>query len=117
MIPTTPSHKYVGIYRINDAAAAGAWRESRNLLENPAVDAQTVRITHWDKLTDRLTEDQVHHTNAEGLAAEERARTRMGDKVLTGGREKLGSACNVRSEERRVGQECVSTCRTRVRPY
>src|SRR3546814_12611419 len=31
MIPTTPSHKYVGIYRINDAAAAGAWRESRNL--------------------------------------------------------------------------------------
>src|SRR3546814_18302329 len=78
--------------RINDAAAAGALRESPNLLENPAVDAQTVRITHWDKLTDRLTEDQVHHTNAEGLAAEERARTRMGDKVLTGGREKLGSA-------------------------
>src|SRR3546814_14346446 len=27
MIPTTPSHKYVGIYRINDAAAAGARSE------------------------------------------------------------------------------------------
>src|SRR3546814_17383289 len=29
----------------------------------------------------------------------------------------LNSACKARSEERRVGKECVSTCRSRWSPY
>src|SRR3546814_8592961 len=29
----------------------------------------------------------------------------------------LGGSCQVRSEERRVGKECVSTCRSRWSPY
>jgi len=34
----------------------------------------------------------VHHTSAAALAEEERARARMGNRVLTGGQEKLGAA-------------------------
>src|SRR3546814_14350706 len=29
----------------------------------------------------------------------------------------LDERCNIRSEERRVGKECVSTCRSRWPPY
>src|SRR3546814_12630244 len=29
----------------------------------------------------------------------------------------IGIACGARSEERRVGKECVSTCRSRWSPY
>tara|TARA_B100000678_G_scaffold276013_1_gene268431 strand:- start:294 stop:413 length:120 start_codon:yes stop_codon:yes gene_type:complete len=39
-----------------------------------------------------LTKDDVQHPTAQGLADEEQARARMGDDVLTGGAEKLGSA-------------------------
>jgi hypothetical protein len=90
MLPTLPVHRYVAIYRVNDAAAFEAWRQDRHLAESGFVDQATLLVTNWDKLTDRLTEDDVHHTCAAALAEEERARERMGDKIATGGREKLG---------------------------
>jgi hypothetical protein len=89
MLPTTPTHHYVGIYRIDDQAALAAWRDRRDLQDSPLVDWTACRVTCWDKVTERLTEDQVHHPTSESLAAEERARARMGDRVRTGGREKL----------------------------
>jgi hypothetical protein len=49
----------------------------------------TLLITHWDAITPCITEDQVHHSRSDALAAEEQARLRMGDKVVTAGREKL----------------------------
>jgi hypothetical protein len=92
MIPTTPSHNYVGIYKVNNAKAWRSWRESKLLAEATCVDQASLRVTHWDWLTAKLTKDAVQNPTSEGLAAEERARRRMGDRVLTSGKEKLGAA-------------------------
>ena len=92
MIPTTPSHNYVGIYKVNDANAWQAWQDAPLLTDAPDVDEVSVRVTHWEHLTDKLTKDAVQNPTSEGLAAEEQARRRMGDKVLTGGADKLGAA-------------------------
>ncbi|MBX9728682.1 MAG: hypothetical protein K2X31_07235, partial [Sphingopyxis sp.] len=59
---------------------------------SPLVEKESLLVTHWDKLTDKLTKDHVQHPTSEGLAAEECARARMGDDVMTGGTEKLGTA-------------------------
>lgn len=91
MIPTSPSHQYVGIYKVNDAAAWQAWQASRLLADAGCVDQASLRVTHWDWLTARLTKDAVQNPTSAGLAAEEAARLRMGDQVLTSGTEKLGS--------------------------
>lgn len=92
MIPTTPSYHYVGIYKVNDAIAWKEWRGLPGLAGAPCVDQSTIRVTHWERLTGKLTKDDVQNPTSEGLAAEERARARMGSDVLTGGIEKLGSA-------------------------
>lgn len=92
MVPTTPSHNYVGIYKVNDAGAWQAWQSSSQLAQASCVDSASTRVTHWDWLTDTLTKDAVQNPTSEGLAAEEAARLRMGDKVLTSGTEKLGAA-------------------------
>jgi len=92
MIPTTPGHHYVGIYKLNDAAAWGAWQDSPALADAPCLDRLSLRVTHWDWLTPQLTKDAVQHPSSQGLAAEEQARLRMGDRVLTSGADKLGAA-------------------------
>jgi hypothetical protein len=92
MIPTTPGHNYVGIYKVNDPAAWTAWKDSSLLADAPCLDRASLRVTHWDWLTGMLTKDAVQNPTSEGLAAEEQARVRMGDKVLTAGAEKLGAA-------------------------
>jgi len=92
MIPTAPGHNYVGIYKVNDAAAWQAWQRSTALAEAACVDQASLRVTHWDWLTGQLTKDAVQNPTAAGLAAEEAARLRMGDRVLTSGTEKLGAA-------------------------
>jgi hypothetical protein len=92
MIPTTPGHNYVGIYKVNDPAAWQAWQASPLLANAPCVDRASLRVTHWDRLTPMLTKDAVQNPNSAGLAAEEAARLRMGDRVLTSGTDKLGAA-------------------------
>ncbi|MEY2943087.1 MAG: hypothetical protein RLY97_1101 [Pseudomonadota bacterium] len=91
MIPTTPSHQYVGIYKVNDSAAWQRWQDSPLLTEAACVDQASMRITHWDWLTAKLTKDAVQNPDSQGMAAEEAARLRMGDRVLTSGTEKLGA--------------------------
>lgn len=91
MIPTTPSYSYVGIYKVNDAGAWKAWQDASLLANATCVDQASVRVSHWDRLTDKLTKDAVQNPTSTGLAAEEQARARMGDKVLTSGTEKLGA--------------------------
>jgi len=91
MIPTTPGHKYVGIYKLNDPAAWQGWTSVAPLAEAACVDSGSLRLTHWDRLTGVLTRDAVRHPTSAGLAAEEAARLRMGDRVLTSGTDKLGS--------------------------
>jgi hypothetical protein len=92
MIPTTPSHAYVGIYKINEASSWEAWQASTLLADVACVDQTTLRVTHWDWLTAQLSKDAVQNPTSAGLALEEAARLRMGDRVLTSGSEKLGSA-------------------------
>ena len=92
MIPTTPRYNYVGIYKVNSGDSWKAWKDLPDLAASPLVEQESLLVTHWDKLTDRLTKDHVQHPTSEGLAAEEGARARMGDDVMTGGTEKLGSA-------------------------
>lgn len=92
MIPTTPGHNYVGIYKVDDPAAWQSWRDCAVLTRAPAGNAASLRVTHWDHLTPVLTKDAVQNPTAAGLAAEEAARLRMGDRVLTSGTEKLGAA-------------------------
>lgn len=91
MIPITPDYRYVAIYKINDQEAAQeAWRGADVLLANSGLlRPDGFRVTQWDRATQRLTKDDVQHPTAAALAEEERARSHMGDRVRTGGTEKL----------------------------
>src|SRR3546814_8140849 len=50
------------------------------------------------------------------IEAKARGRT-LACHTVTDGKQPLGAFAYVRSEERRVGKECVSTCRSRWWPY
>lgn len=91
MIPMTPDYRYVAIYRINDGEAARkAWIGADAMLaKSGMLPPDGARITQWDRATPRLTKDDIQHPTAAGLAEEERARAHMGDRVRTGGTEKL----------------------------
>ena len=71
-----PEHDYVGIWRLSDESARGLWR-SDTLAQCPFIEPASLAVTCWDILTDRVTEDDVHHTTSEALAREERARARI----------------------------------------
>ena len=92
MIPTTPRYRYVGIYKVNSPDSWLAWKGAPELAGSDLVERDGLLVTHWDRLIGKLTKDDVQHPSSQGLAAEEQARARMGDDVLTGGAEKLGSA-------------------------
>lgn len=77
LVEFPPEHDHVGIYRLSDDSARAGWRNRRALRECPHVDASALAITCWDVLTPRITEDDVHHTTAAALAAEENARARI----------------------------------------
>lgn len=91
LMPTRPKHRYVAIYRIDGAEAAMTWRDAGALLEAAPVERASLLVTQWDRLTDRVSEDQVLNTSAAALAAEERARARMGERVVTDGLDKLAA--------------------------
>lgn len=71
-----PEHDHVGIWRLSDDSARSHWR-SRALADCPHIDQTLLAITCWDVLTERLTEDAVHHPTSAGLVGEERARARI----------------------------------------
>src|SRR3546814_20879463 len=96
-----------------------------------------MRISDWssDVCSSDLLLSKGHPLGATGIAnlyevslhlrGEAGARqvegARLGLAHIVGGIPDFGSACAVhileRSEERRVGKECVSTCRSRWSPY
>ena len=80
LIDAVPAHTFVATYHIDDEHPLAAWRSSRALAECGL--AEDVRITCWEPVTLRITEDEVIYTSAAGLAAEEGARARMGNRVL-----------------------------------
>ena len=83
LVDALPKHNYVATYHIAGDAAVDAWRDDTALHECALIDQASLAITCWDPVTPRMTEDEVIHTSAAGLAAEERARERMGTNVLT----------------------------------
>jgi hypothetical protein len=72
-----PEHRFVAIYRLSNDRARAAWHGARGLKESAAIDSAKTAVTCWDILTPRVTEDDVLHTTAKALAAEEAARERI----------------------------------------
>jgi hypothetical protein len=82
LVEHKPVHSHVGIYRLSTPDARAAWRgETALLRECPFIERETLAVTCWDMVASRVTEDDVHHTSAAALAAEERARARVGDRI------------------------------------
>jgi hypothetical protein len=84
MMPFDPPHRFVGIYWTQDDATASAAWDRPGLRESDLVDQASLCVSRWQRLTRRLTKDDVLNTSAADLAAEEQARARL--KRPTGGR-------------------------------
>lgn len=84
MLPGEPRHRYVALYWTqDDAAASAAWQE-HGLGDSPLIDPASLCVSRWHRLTHRLTIDDVRHTSADSLAAEERARRHLKRAGATG---------------------------------
>jgi hypothetical protein len=92
LVDSVPAHNFVATFHIESDAAVDAWRADAALRECALTDRASLAITCWEPLTPRTTEDEVIHTGSAGLAAEERARERMGTNVLTDRGNELKSA-------------------------
>src|SRR3546814_1812029 len=85
--------------------------------------AYEMRISDWssDVCSSDLHEDAAHHLHHQHLAATGHGEYRGAPARRALGviqrPQQPGVAVDVRSEERRVGKECVSTCRSRWSPY
>ena len=90
LMPTPASHAFVAIYRIDGPAAIAAWRDAPPI-DGALVDRSSLTISHWEPITRRITEDDVIHSDEEGIAREAQARARMGDRIHRGGEEKLAT--------------------------
>lgn len=90
LMPTAASHAFVAVYRIDGPEALRAWQEGATH-DSGIINPASLVISHWEPLTARITEDDVAHTTAAALAAEERARLHMGDRIHRGGQEKLAA--------------------------
>ena len=80
LVDAVPAYNFVATYHVTDDGTRTAWCGDRALADSGLVEA--VAVSCWDPVAPRITEDEVIHTDAAGLAAEERARTRMGTRVL-----------------------------------
>src|SRR3546814_16872772 len=82
------------------------------------------RIQRWFRLPP-VIESKSFHTSGERHGQHESASILQGDRYhigkfqldVVGGSPRSGHGGSARSEERRVGKECVSTCRSRWSPY
>jgi hypothetical protein len=83
LVESQPIHNFVGIYHIDDARAVKTWRHESGLHTSAMIDQASLSVTCWEPVTAKITEDDVLHTSSAALAAEERARERMGGQVLT----------------------------------
>jgi hypothetical protein len=89
MMPFDPEYRYVALYWTQDDAAASAAWDDPALHGTSLIDQPGLCVSRWQRLTRRLTEDDVLHTSAADLAAEEQARARM-KRAAISGRANLG---------------------------
>src|SRR3546814_4629356 len=73
--------------------------------------AYEMRISDWS--SDVCSSDLRGRSHGHRVGAD----PGIGARALGGGEGLLEQAIELRSEERRVGKECVSTCRSRWSPY
>src|SRR3546814_14689934 len=95
----------------------GLKRTSERLGENLAGLTGKARLDDDD--LDRIEEALITADLGPAMAARIRERLAARRDAVAGGTEELRKigADEIRSEERRVGKECVSTCRSRWSPY
>jgi hypothetical protein len=84
MLPGQPRQRYVALYWTQDDAAASAAWEQAGLGDSPLIDAASLCVSRWHRLTRRLTTDDVRHGTSDDLAAEERARKHLRRAGATG---------------------------------
>src|SRR3546814_18481784 len=99
LVGTLVTHYYID--GVRQAAPEGRGQSWLALLENPQV-----------LVNNRIQGDFMAQLQQLGLSGQgliEQARVALVEAVHTG--------LATRSEERRVGKECVSTCRSRCSPY
>ena len=77
MMPFSPGHDHVAIWRIRDDSARDLWRRSNPLANCPFVDAAKTMISCWDVVSRRIIKDDVTYPDAASLAREEAARARI----------------------------------------
>src|SRR3546814_6779039 len=80
--------------------------------------AYEMRISDWS--SDVCSSDLNEFSNSEGEIMQYRGSCHCGRiafEVEVDGEIRSAMSCNCRSEERRVGKESVSTCRSRWSPY
>src|SRR3546814_11683801 len=84
-----------------------------------ALHSPHTAIVDYAAITQKLAEELVALGGTLRLGAEVTDIHRVGDEVhvVAGGQEVAFDKLILRSEERRVGKECVSTCRFRWAPY
>src|SRR3546814_16604113 len=98
----------------HDHQRSGAQNERARYLGTPTPPAETVDV----EFTQGLHVARWHHEHMHGLihCLYSHARCRCSSAITLPPRQ-LSSPFSIRSEERRVGKECVSTCRSRWSPY
>jgi hypothetical protein len=83
LVDMVPVHNFVVTWHVDDAATVDMWRQDQALQNCTFIDQPSFSVTCWEPVTPKITEDEVIHTNAAGLAEEQRARADMGDRVMT----------------------------------
>jgi hypothetical protein len=91
LVDAAATHNFVATYHLDDDQALAAWRNDPALQNCTLIDQAMLAVSCWDPVTAKITEDEVIHTSAAALLAEERARERMGSKVLTDRSDELKS--------------------------
>jgi hypothetical protein len=82
MFPEDPESNFLAIYRLSDRRAMDNWTGPAALAASTLIDAKLLETSCWDVHIPRLTKDSVLNPTSELLAAEEKARARMGDKII-----------------------------------
>lgn len=82
LVDMLPVHNFVSTWHV-DELHVDDWLRDETLANCTFMDQSNLAVTCWEPVTPRITEDEVIHTNAQGLGAEERARARMGSQIIT----------------------------------